>query len=738
MTAPGIRRNGWKWGALGLLAAGLAVTGYWLLFTTFMLYDDEGYVLLSLRNFSAHGALYDRVYTQYGPVPYLIYDALHRLLGFEFTNVSGRWITLVNWLGAASAGAILVARVTRSLLWSALTLAVTFAYLWIMINEPIHPGGLLALLVAAGTAWSGELWTRGRLRAFAVVGGATAALLALTKINVGVFFLGAAVCWLAANAAPARLARFFLWALAAGCALLPFVLMRSLFDQPWVRMYALVFAGAALSLTLALPRVTQPRVGAPVWTAFAIAFGLVGSGVVALTLARGSSLAGLLHGVLLDPLRHPGVYSFGMNWRVGTGVLAIASLAGAALVARQQAWEHPRFRSLVALVRVVAAAIFLCSPLQLIPTSMAAWGMCYGVTLAWLFVVPLQSNREAAQLRGWLALVLVFQFLQGYPVAGSQINWGTFLWVPLLALGLADAAPVLRSLALMGNGGIRRLAIAAVAGVTLFTAGQLGKIGAERFYSSQPLALPGAESLRLPDDITYDLRIITENLRAHADLLFSFPGIFSANLWSGLRPPTPANATHWFSLLRPAQQQEIVDRLEAAPRAAVLVQRDLLEFLDRQHFSTASPLRDWFVVHFQPVLKIDGYEIWLRRGRTIAPLSTARIGSPASSGEQLEITLTLKAPAAPIARIELCDLAHPRTSRQVFDAGNTRVSVVACDLSGQPQDRTHEAAFPVHLPPVGRLQLHTSAATSGIDWSRALLVLRDVDGRVVAEARVIR
>ncbi|HWL17162.1 MAG TPA: hypothetical protein VNR00_16250, partial [Opitutus sp.] len=163
-----------------------------------------------------------------------------------------------------------------------------------------------------------------------------------------------------------------------------------------------------------------------------------------------------------------------------------------------------------------------------------------------------------------------------------------------------------------------------------------------------------------------------------------------------------------------------------------------LEFLDRQHFSTASPLRDWFVVHFQPVLKIDGYEIWLRRGRTIAPLSTARIGSPASSGEQLEITLTLKAPAAPIARIELCDLAHPRTSRQVFDAGNTRVSVVACDLSGQPQDRTHEAAFPVHLPPVGRLQLHTSAATSGIDWSRALLVLRDVDGRVVAEARVIR
>lgn len=51
------------------LAAALGVAGYWLQFTTFMIYDDEGYVLLSLKHFTEHGGLYDRVYTQYGPFP---------------------------------------------------------------------------------------------------------------------------------------------------------------------------------------------------------------------------------------------------------------------------------------------------------------------------------------------------------------------------------------------------------------------------------------------------------------------------------------------------------------------------------------------------------------------------------------------------------------------------------------------------------------------------------------------
>jgi hypothetical protein len=70
--------------------------------------------------------------------------------------------------------------------------------------------------------------------------------------------------------------------------------------------------------------------------------------------------------------------------------------------------------------------------------------MSYGVTLAWIFVVPLCADDRGAAARAWVALLLVFQFLHAYPVAGSQINWGTCLWVPLLALGLHDAGPEIR------------------------------------------------------------------------------------------------------------------------------------------------------------------------------------------------------------------------------------------------------------------------------------------------------
>ena len=69
------------WFAFIALAAVLVAAGTWLLFTTFMVYDDEGYVLYSLRTYGEHGRLYDSVFSQYGPFFFAFYDGLHRVLG---------------------------------------------------------------------------------------------------------------------------------------------------------------------------------------------------------------------------------------------------------------------------------------------------------------------------------------------------------------------------------------------------------------------------------------------------------------------------------------------------------------------------------------------------------------------------------------------------------------------------------------------------------------------------------
>ena len=724
-----------SWTALAGLAVALALAGFWLLFSTFLIYDDEGYVLLSLQNFSRHGGLYDRVYSQYGPFIYLLYDVLHRVLGFAFTNTTGRWITLVNWLGTAAVCAALVARQTRSALWAAFTLAGTFTYLWVMINEPVHPGGLLALLVALG-AWLGaEAWAAGRPERFAVIAALIGAALALTKINVGVFFLGAVFAWLALNTSPSRLAHTLTWLVAAGCAVLPFGLMRSLFDAPWVRLFALVFTGGALALLCAARTAARPVVTLRVWAWFAGALLGAMTLIVACTLARGTSLHGLLDGVVLEPMKHPGVYFFAMNWRVGAGLLALMSLAVAAWAARSAWWGHAAFHHFVAAARLAAGAVFLCAPLEIIPTSLAAWGMCYGVTLAWLFVLPLRDDHRGAAWRAWVAFLLVFQFLHAYPVAGTQINWGTFLWVPLVALGLHDAAPLCQSWFGRQGGWAGLAGTLVIVGVTVKMPYKLMEIGRPHYAANLPLGIPGAENIRPSNDIVYAVRIMRENLRTHADLLFSFPGLYSANLWTGLPTPTLTNATHWFSLLSSARQQEIIDQLAVSPRSALLVQRDVLDYLAKWGFPTTGPLHDWLMANYEKAFALDGYELWLRRGRHVAPLSTARLAAAGATGQ--ELVLTLAAPARPVARIQLCDFDAPALPLMEFTGADLDLSLQSITPEGDATTAPLAVHFPVAFKNLARLTLRYPKSATQFVHGHGLVVLRDASGAIVAEARML-
>lgn len=719
------------------LAVALGLAGYWLQFTTFMIYDDEGYVLLSLKHFSEYGGLYDRVYTQYGPFPYLMYDGLHRVFDFDFDNVTARWLSLSHWLGIAVICGIGVTRTTRSVVWGAFTMAGTFAYLWIMINEPAHPGGLLAFLVAAGAMLGAELWNRNSPTGFGLLMALIGSALLLTKINVGVFFVGSAFTWLAIHTTPARVSKALTWAIAVGCALIPFVLMRALFDQPWVRLFALIFTGAALGLLLVIRRQDQPEVRMNTWLVFAATLIGAGSVLIALTLARGTRFTGLLNGVLLEPLRHPGVYFFAMNWRVGTGILALASLALVTWATRAKHIDHPRFIQGVAISRGLVALIFFCTTFKIIPTSQAAWGMCYGVSLAWLFVIPLTPDPRSFATRAWVALILVFQFLHAYPVAGSQLNWGTFLWVSLLALGLHDAAPVLRAYTARAGRWPGRIATAVVVSVTLFSTGQLFSIGWNRYFTSQPLRLPGAESIRLPNDITYALRIADENLREHGDLLFSLPGQFSANLRTGLPTPTLQNVTHWFSLLSIEQQQAIIDRLDLDPRALVLVQRESLNYLERYQFKVDGPLHTWLMQAFEKALDVDGYEVWAHRGRTLAPLSTARVTHRNSSVNEPVLTLCMRGTGRAITRIELCPVNQPLTPLAVLDEANTQAFLRTCAPDGTSRGDSTLTPWPIAFTGLHYLELQLPPLEIQGHWSHLLLVLRDEQNEIVSEVRIV-
>ncbi len=732
--------------AFAALAAALGLAGALLLFTTFRTYDDEGYVLFSLANFSRDGGLYTQVYSQYGPFFFLAADLAHRLLGFDFTNTAGRVITLFHWLGAAVLCGHLVWRHTRSAVWALFALAVTFRHLWQMTSEPIHPGGFITFLVALG-AWAGaEGIARQSPRGLAVVCGLVGAALVLTKINVGALFIAGAGAWLLLHSAGPRAARLAPWLAACGLVALPWALMRPLLPTAWIVTFAVVIGCAGLGVLLAArglrrgPDISPAHPSGPAAPAWFTGTGwlwCIGSGLTALTVVvaaawlRGTAPHELLEGVLLAPLRHPGVYSFNVRWRPGAEVVAVASLLLCFLTVRGDFRARPWFVPVFATVRLLLVVLAASSWIGWLPLNPLALVMSYGLSCAWVLVLPLgdgETSQRAASLRAWLALLVVTQALHAYPVGGSQIGWGTFLCAPLVALGGADALTALRPRFMRG---ISVLVVAVALGVTL----SFGLPAWAQWQRGEPLALPGAESLRLPPEQAIELRTLTVNATAHCDLLFSLPGMFSFNLWTGLPTPTSANVTHWFNLLSAAQQAEIIAQLELHPRAGIMVERDVLALIQGAGIPVRGPLRDHLYAHFSPAFVAGSHEFWVRRGRSIAPLSTALIltRSGAGTGERVRLELCVT-PTVTGRRVTHVEWWEPDRLRATFTAANARAELEPLRIDGA-STAASAAGWDAPLPPIARFVLYTddpAAARPPVDGT--YFRLRDATGALVAEA----
>ncbi len=730
-------------GITGLVLMGIVLVwaGHSLLFSRFMLYDDEGYVLISLRNFGLGGALYDHVYSQYGPAFYETYNALQHTLGFAWNNTTGRLITLVNWTGTAFFCALLVRRAGGAWALVIFTLADVFTYLWIMINEPMHPGSTITVLVAAA-AWLGwETLQSGRMTLFAVLLGALGAGLALTKINVGVFFIAASGLWLL-SALPAFQSQTRRLALACLGLLLPWALMRGLGAETWVQTFALLSGGAIIATTLAIGPATQTRpANARIIGCFVLAGIVVTIAFSVGLLAHGTSLRGLWEGVVIAPLKHPGVYSFPMRWR--PGVLAVGAIALVLVILASNRPDDRRLAYLIAWIRVTTVIFFQFTLLPQFAASQAAVGLSYGLPLAGLFAWPLERPRGGALgpalARAWIAILLVLQALHAYPIAGSQLNWGTFLWVPLMALGLQEAL----SLLMPDNGAnvsrwVRRGihgGFLAIGGYMAFTLVQIARLDRQDHH---PLGLAGAESIGLPASVTSALQVIAENARAHGDMLVTLPGLYSLNLWTGLDTPTLDNATHWFSLLSDDRQHAIIDRLENAPRSILVVQQALLSGLRSHGFRPDGPLFAYLHNHYHRSFGMEGYSFWVRNERSIAMLSTATLTRDQTAADLAQcFSLTLAARPGRIAKIEVRNITQNPRTLFILDASNTSGLITPLNLDGAATGEALPVTWPIPLDKLSRLTLRFNAPT-GFPPSEVMeLGLIGEDSQPVGAVRIL-
>lgn len=611
--------------AIGLALA-CAASAHWQLFTTFRFWDDEGYVLISLRNFASGGSLYSDVYSQYGPFYNLLFGFGHRFLQMPLDAGAARcWVGFV-WVAVALSSFAITVRLTRSTLWGLAGGLALFCLLRPLTNEPMHPVGLIALLLAVGTAWAAaDIANDREVRALVIASG-TGVLLAFIKINVGAFYLVGVGVFAALSCASPRWCTWAGGTLAASSALAGCVLMRPLLHEPWVKTFALLYAVAAATtlITLTIDIAPALRSRRPF-----LAIGLTVAGASALVLGSallvGIAPPQLLEGIVLGPLRHPTAFSFPFRWSGLTLPILVCNAAAflAWLVLRR---SRPVVADrIVAIARLVVFAGFFGSFFHAFAVSVEGFLLSFATGFSWALTASLNGEPPGQKrARQFLAVPALLQILHAYPVAGSQLGVGTMLLALALVLPLADTVRWLRT-TWPARPAFAFAATAAPAALGLVLWGFASATGAAsaRYFRSPAETFTGA-GLHLSPWQTSTIATLTANARYHGDLLFSLPGMFSFNLWTGLPSPTLANVTQWWALLSDSRQAEIATRLMVYHRSVIIVQRYLItEGIHRQNYRP-SLLSRAIDENFVQLFSLDTYEFWVRRGAVVRPLDIGR------------------------------------------------------------------------------------------------------------------
>jgi hypothetical protein len=717
--------------AIGII---LGVTGYWMLFTSFAPYDDEGYVLITARNHFAHGGLYDTIYTQYGPAFYAGMDLVQFLLGSPMDNQSARLLTLGLWLGTAISAAGLVARTTRSTALGVFTLTTTFLYLYFLIDEPFHPGGPIVFLITCPLWLAAEAVHTNRPRLTMVVLGVTGATLFLMKVNVGVFYFAGVAAWLLPQITPAHHRKKARWVVITGLIVLAAGLMHGLARESWVQIYLVVFGCgvAALALTNSpAPIATTSRGRLGIMVAAAGATTVV---VLLVLWLRGTSPNGILEGVLLGPLRHPGSYSYPVDWRPGSLFVAVLSLALAGIHWRLRAVNPTAADRLLIGLRLIQFIGLLAGIVLLMKLRVIGAVFSYEAVLIWTWVTPLSGGPENSKhqsTRSLLAWVLLLQYLHAYPVGGSQVSWGSFLFLPLVALGLDDLRRRLGFVATWRGAAV--LVVATLLTKTAWTANRAWR----EYDQREDLGLPGAGGLRLTEDLRTTYRTLCLNAAIHADMLFTMPGMFSFNIWTDLPTPTLRNTTLWFTLLNVDEQEAIIRALKAADRPCVIVQETQLYLLRSSQVPITGPLVDHIRENYTVAFRLDGFALLTRAGNRIAPVDVAQTSRADDYRYDTQIEFNLLSAGTTVASIEVRRLAPGVPSMLLLDDSNTRISSTAINRAGLALHRPTDKDWPWEVNGMTRVVLKFYRGDLELSPVTTVLHLKDIDGETIGQVRIV-
>lgn len=718
-----------------LLGVLFGVTALLTINTSFMMYDDEGYVVLTYQKFIQGERLYTDIFSQYGPVPYLYNQCVSLLLNSPFSHSLGRGLTAFHWALVSMLSSALTVSLSGSRIAGLTAGFMTFGLLWQLNSEPSHPGGLICLLLSASTFAVCSFNGHRRWHALTATLGAAAALLSLTKINIGGFFIaGAGAALLLLTRCPRPWRTISLSLAAGGLVALPWVLMWARIGESHVLTLALQFSLTTLALAWLLSANSDNMpVPARAWATGLAVFAATLCVIGYVLAARGTGVGALIQAVLLDPLKHPAHFQIPLRWPASVWPVTAISFA-TCLIAGWQIRRHgsltPFMLRFVSGLRIFTAAAFVWTIPTWATTPGVGMFVTHSLALLPLFLIPL-SGKEIPPAIIWTGLLALTQILHVYPVAGSQMGWGAFLMIPLLVTGLHTVWKTEPAISRFF-----RPMPALILAVACIPAGLLLKTGWQHYTTSRPLDLPGARHIHAPDSIRHVLRIFTLNAALHGDLLYSRPGMFSYNLWSGVPTPTSKNATHWFWLLSHAEQQTIIARLEATPRSVLVSSRLLEEFLAQINVPVQGPLQDYLLARYKTLFAINGFNFWVPHGSAAVPfglIETFASSQPSADAPPVMLQSHIVLERRPTAvRLQLVE--HPWSVVHDYTQTSRRITLEPVTAQGSVLGAPVALASAKTRRGLYRLRVYLDQPPDPASLRRYVLAVLDEHGGILSES----
>ncbi|MCE3014604.1 MAG: hypothetical protein ACK56W_14360 [Pirellula sp.] len=493
-----------------------------IVMSTLAPYDDEGYVMMTLRTFIDGAPLYSSTHTQYGPAYYFLSGALHSVFGLPLNQDWVRLKTIVFWCTST----VLCYAVLRRLCVAEPLRTITALLFHVHLNklslEPGHP----------------QEW-----------------ILVLSMLTI----------WFVTGSSRSR------WAMAAGCVGLIGMIKLNCGAVMAIPLILEAFVASRDESSNPVEKSKNPCFGILSYRSALIAVLFTGSMVAfvisCLAILSGTRLHDLAWGLVGQHRRFTIEFYHSIPLNRFALVLAVAAIISCLPVFR-------RYRNRVFLgIGIVAYAGAVLTILndfwRPLMHGLESRGATSWLVLAGPAMLPLLWVRTRKHLPSPMVFLVSLVCLApaiAYPTPGTQLSLATaFAWIPMaicLQQSILAQSPTVAPRALVRSAGIVTLLILAMS-VTPWI----------RWAINEPLIGEGVRLMRLDPPLAKKENAVTQAILDTNSAYLTFDGHNHNRFYfrTGLRPLTSANPTFWPRMLTDAEQSRLIERIRECNSMCVVI-----------------------------------------------------------------------------------------------------------------------------------------------------------------------